>query len=76
MNEIKEIFKSIGLEDIDENATDLVSDGILDSMDIMAIATAIKKKYQKKLDPSYLEIENFQSFVAIENMIKKAFSDK
>ena len=76
MNEIKEIFESIGLNDIDENATNLVSGGILDSMDIMAIATAIKKKYQKKLDPSFLEIENFQSFKAIENMIKQAYGDK
>ena len=73
MQEIKQFFINIGKGNIDENATNLVSDGLIDSLDIMRLINEIEKFYKQALDFDYIREENFESFESIEKMLKKAF---
>lgn len=73
MIDVKDLFKSIGRDDIDENMKNLVSSGIIDSMDIMSIVEEIEQAYKMPLNAKYIDIDNFESFNAVENMIKEAF---
>ncbi|HJE66577.1 MAG TPA: acyl carrier protein [Campylobacter avium] len=72
MKEIKEFFKNIGRDDIDENMQNLLSEDIIDSMDIMALVTEIEKFYKKPLKAEFVRAENFEDFQSIKNMIQKA----
>ena len=74
MQEIKELFKSIDRDDCDESMQEMVSDDIIDSVDVMALVAAIEKKYQKKLAPKFIVAENYESFDAIKKMLKEAMS--
>ena len=73
MQEIKQFFINIGKGNIDENATNLVSGGLIDSLDIMRLINEIEKFYKQALDFDYIREENFESFESIEKMLKKAF---
>lgn len=75
MNDVKKLLAMIGKENIDENSTNLLGSGILDSLDVMSLVEAIEQKYGKALDAKYIEIENFQSLEAIRKMIKMAFGE-
>lgn len=75
MNDVKKLLAMIGKENIDENSTNLLGSGILDSLDVMSLVEAIEQKYGKALDTKYIEIENFQSLEAIRKMIKMAFGE-
>ena len=75
MNDVKKLLAMIGKENIDENSTNLLGSGILDSLDVMSLVEAIEQKYDKTLDTKYIEIENFQSLEAIRKMIKMAFGE-
>lgn len=58
--------------DVDfENATNLVEEGILDSLDIVNIIYSIEDHYGIKIDPEEIDPDNFQSTEAIWNMIRK-----
>lgn len=70
MVEVKKLFENIGRSDIDENMQNLVEDGIIDSMDIMALITEIENTYQTNLDFDMITPENFSSFKSIDVMIK------
>lgn len=72
MKVIKEFFKNIGRDDIDENMQNLLSEDIIDSMDIMALVTEIEKFYKKPLKAEFVRAENFEDFQSIKNMIQKA----
>ncbi|MDL0104416.1 acyl carrier protein [Campylobacter vicugnae] len=72
MKEIKELFNKIGKSDIDESMTNLLSDGIIDSMDIMALAVEIEKLYKKPLKSKFIINENFESFESICKMLDEA----
>ncbi|MFY0746337.1 acyl carrier protein [Campylobacter sp. LH-2024] len=73
MEEIKQFFKEIGREDIDENSKSLVTNGLIDSLDIMKLVTQIEDFYEQELDMNFIMPENFEDFKTIETMIKKAF---
>ena len=75
MTKIKELFKAIEREDIDESMQNLLSDGHIDSLDIMALVAAIEKQYKKPLQAKFIEAENFESFKAIKAMLQKAFEE-
>lgn len=73
MKEIKQFFVNIGKTNIDENTKNLVSDGLIDSLDIMNLINEIEIFYKQELDFDYINEENFESFESIEEMLKKAF---
>ncbi|ASM40734.1 acyl carrier protein [Campylobacter sp. RM12327] len=72
MDAIKELFKAIDRDDVTKNMKDLVYGGIIDSMDIMALVTAIEQKYKKPLNADFINADSFYSFETIEDMINKA----
>ncbi|HDZ4292592.1 acyl carrier protein [Campylobacter jejuni] len=74
MQEIKQFFINIGKGDIDENEQNLVSNDIIDSLDILNLVNEIEKYYDKELDSSLIQPKNFESFGSIKEMIKKALS--
>ncbi|MGH2328193.1 acyl carrier protein [Campylobacter taeniopygiae] len=74
MEEIKQFFKEIGKENIDENSKNLVTYGLIDSLDIMKLVTQIEDFYDQELDMDFIMPENFEDFKTIETMIKKAFN--
>ncbi|EDO9741892.1 acyl carrier protein [Campylobacter jejuni] len=49
MQEIKQFFINIDRADIDENMQDLVSEDLIDSIDIMALVAEIEKFYKTAL---------------------------
>lgn len=73
MQEIKQFFINIDRADIDENMQDLVSEDLIDSIDIMALVAEIEKFYKKPLKAEFITPENFESFQAIKNVIEQAF---
>ncbi|EDP0105405.1 acyl carrier protein [Campylobacter jejuni] len=73
MQEIKQFFINIDRADIDENMQDLVSEDLIDSIDIMALVAEIEKFYKKPLKAEFITPENFESFQAIKNIIEQAF---
>lgn len=71
MQEITEILQSVR-GDIDfTNATNLVSDGIIDSFDILQIVMKLEEEFDIEIEPQYIEPENFNSAKAIKEMIEK-----
>ncbi|HEB8038816.1 TPA: acyl carrier protein [Campylobacter coli] len=73
MQEIKQFFININRTDIDENMENLLSEDIIDSMDIMSLVAEIEKDYKKPLKAEFIKAENFESFQTIKNMLEKAF---
>lgn len=74
MEIIKTFFKNIDKEDIDENTQNLVSNGLIDSIDIIGLVSQIEEHYKKPLDADFIEIEHFESMSAIKDMIEKWLS--
>lgn len=72
MELIKQFFQNINRSDIDETMQHLVTEGLIDSIDIMALVSEIEKHYQKTLDADYINVENFESMESIKNMLNKA----
>ncbi|HEG2600173.1 TPA: acyl carrier protein [Campylobacter jejuni] len=69
MQEIKQFFINIGKGDIDENEQNLVSNDIIDSLDILNLVNEIEKYYDKELDSSLIQPKNFESFRNIQKII-------
>lgn len=72
MNEIKELFEAIGKGNVSENEKDLLSSGMIDSLDIMSLVNEIEKRYGA-LDMRFIEAENFENFASLKAMLDKAF---
>ncbi|EAI6102773.1 acyl carrier protein [Campylobacter jejuni] len=72
MEEIKQFFKEIGKEDINEFDVDLFSSGRIDSLDIINLVGEIEKFYKIELDFEDLIPENFENFISIKKLIDKA----
>lgn len=73
MQEIRQLFINIERTDIDENMDNLVSEDIIDSIDIMALVAEIEKYYKKPLKAEFIKAENFENFENIKKMIKSAY---
>lgn len=59
-------------EDVDfKNSVNLVEDGVLDSLEIVAIIDGVEKTFKISLDPDDIDPSNFQSATTIWNMIEK-----
>lgn len=60
------------IEPIDfKNSVNLVEDGVLDSLEIVAIIDGVEKTFKISLDPDDIDPSNFQSATAMWNMIEK-----
>lgn len=71
MNELIEQLKQIR-GDVDfEHCTTLIDDNILKSFDIIQIVTMIGDEYDVKIPVTELKPENFNSVVAMLNLIEK-----
>lgn len=72
MQEIKQFFINIDRSDIDESMQNLLSEDIIDSIDIMALVAEIEKHYKKPLKAEFIKAENFESFQSIQKTIQEA----
>lgn len=71
MDELLEILEEVR-PDIDfENEDKLIDDGILDSIDIIAIVTSVNDTFDVDINVQYLLPENFNSMEAIYQLICK-----
>lgn len=71
MEQLLELLKEVK-SDIDyEKETDLVDEGLLDSLEIVAIITSIEEKFGVEIDPDEIDPDNFQSAVTMWEMIEK-----
>ncbi|MBZ7929205.1 acyl carrier protein [Campylobacter sp. RM10532] len=75
MEEIKQFFIKIGRADVDENMRNLVSDNIIDSLDVMNLINEIEKHYNKTLDSDFMRPMHFESFENIQKMLELAMKD-
>ena len=55
-------------------STSLVSDGILDSLDIMNLIMELESKFDIEIDPEDVLSENFESVEAIAALVEKCRS--
>lgn len=76
MQNIKQFFHAIDKDDIDENSKNLISDGLIDSVDVMALVGEIEKSIQKPIDTEFMVAENFEDFESIKNLIDRIISEK
>ncbi|EAI4441833.1 TPA: acyl carrier protein [Campylobacter lari] len=72
MQQIQIFFNKIDRSDINETMQNLLSDDIIDSIDIMALVAEIEKHYKKPLKAEFIIAENFESFENIKKMIEQA----
>ncbi|WP_096019022.1 phosphopantetheine-binding protein [Campylobacter lanienae] len=73
MSEAKILLNEIGKGDISDENLNLLDNGLIDSIDIIALVAAMQARYNKDLDAKFLSAENFQSIAALDNMIKLAY---
>ncbi len=72
MEQIKQFFENIGRSDITSSSNELLSQGILDSIDIMALIAEIENFYKRPLQADYIKPENFEDFETIKKMLDEA----
>lgn len=71
MEQLLEILKGIKKEVDFKTATALVDDGVLDSLEIVEIITAIEDKYGIEINPDEIDPDNFQSLTSMWEMIQR-----
>lgn len=70
MQEIKQFFINIGKGHISEFDNNLIENGFIDSIDIIALVAEIEKFYQITLDFDDITPENFINFKSIKAMLE------
>lgn len=71
MEELLELLKGIR-PDVDfENETELIDEGILDSMDVVSIISEIDDVFGVQIRITELDPDNFNSAEAIWNLVQK-----
>lgn len=71
MEQLLELLKEVK-SDIDfEKETDLVDEGLLDSLEIVTIIASIEEKFGIEIDPDEIDPDNFQSAETMWEMIEK-----
>lgn len=71
MKEIQNLFNEIGRSDVTADMDELLSSGIIDSMDIMALVSAIEKLCRKPVNADFIESESFKNFSTIAQLVQK-----
>ena len=74
--QFKQILDGINPEILENPDTDLVEDGILDSLTIMEIIEELENAYEVDFDPDDVSPENFASAEAIWNVLQKYLREK
>ncbi|MCV3381396.1 acyl carrier protein [Campylobacter sp. IFREMER_LSEM_CL2127] len=74
MDIIQECFNNIGRSDINKNSKNLLSDGIIDSMDVVSLVSEIEKHYNKPIKSNFIKPEAFENFENIQRMITESMS--
>ncbi len=69
---VQELFNEIHKQDISEKDTNLVDDGLIDSIDIMNLVELIERKYNITIDAKFLDRYSFKNFESIENIIRQS----
>lgn len=69
MEELLEILSEIKPGVDFEKESNLVDDGILDSLDIISIISEVQEEYDVKISPEDIVPENFNSAVAMKKLI-------
>ena len=72
MDRLLELLKRIMPEVDFESSSNLIDDGVLDSMDIVSIIQEIEEEYKIEIDPNEIDPDNFQSAVTMLKMIEKS----
>lgn len=72
MNEITTILKTIRPELDFSQSKDFIKDGLLDSFDMVALVTALDKKYNISIQGVDIVPENFQNIGTIEALLGKS----
>ena len=71
MQKLLEILRDVN-EDVDfENETALITDGILDSFDIVALVGELNDEFDIEIKPNNLVPENFNSAAAMLALVEK-----
>ena len=71
MEKIREILEEIRPDiDLDSDAK-LVTDGVLDSVDIISLVAELSDEFDIKIKPAHLIPENFDSLDAIWNLVQE-----
>lgn len=68
---LEEIFKKLRPDADINNSSDLVSDYMLDSFDMLTLITEINKVYNIKIKTEYMDINNFKTKESILHMINQ-----
>ncbi|ADL33167.1 phosphopantetheine-binding protein [Butyrivibrio proteoclasticus B316] len=71
MERLLTLLKQVNSEVDFENNKSLVTDGVLDSIDIISIVSSIEEEYSIEIDPTEIDPDNFESAEAILEMIKR-----
>ncbi len=71
MEELLKVLKEIRDEIDWENEKQLISDGLLDSIDLVAIIPQIESVFEIEIGMEYLDEENFESIEAMWKMINE-----
>ncbi|AJC85229.1 acyl carrier protein [Campylobacter peloridis] len=74
MDIIQEFFNNIGRSDINKNSKNLLSDGIIDSIDVISLVTEIEKYYNKPIKSNFIKPEVFEDFENIQRMITESMN--
>lgn len=70
IQQIKELFGEIGFQSENIGLDDsLVDEGIIDSLTILELITALESKFSIEFDESDYDIENFASIKSIERTV-------
>ncbi len=75
MEELLEILSEIKPGVDFEKETNLVDDGILDSLDIISIISEVSEEYDVKIPPEDIVPENFNSAGAMKKLIDELAED-
>jgi acyl carrier protein len=66
---VSEIMNNKGLTEIEDDLS-LIDEGIIDSLGILSLLTFIEKTYSLKISEADLVPENFETIIAISELIR------
>lgn len=75
-DQIRKILSDILGETYSYTGTDMFEDGIIDSLEMMELITAIETEYKIEIDGEDIIPENFRTISAIVKLVKKTLNDK
>ena len=68
---IIQIISKILFEEFNYDVTDMIEDGILDSLEMMEVIASIEREFAIEIDAEEIIPENFKTVDTIMNLIKK-----